>query len=183
MRKEFANLRIEGERIRLRPIRDNDAVDIVKWANNPDVIHNFQFFSRNGPLLDEELAYIRRMNESPNDMLFRVETISGEFLGTCGLHDIDWYNDTARLGIILFNTIFWGRGYAKEAIQLLLEWAFGDKVKIHKVYLSVFTTNDRGIGLYTRLGFKKEGRLRSEYKIRGAYVDLIRMAILKEEWN
>ena len=45
-----------------------------------------------------------------------------------------------------------------------------------KLSLRVFGTNDPAIRLYERLGFEREGILRSEFLIDGSYVDDILMA-------
>lgn len=88
-------------------------------------------------------------------------------------------NDNARLGIILKREAR-GRGLAAEALAGLMDHAFG-AMGIHKLYLNVLTSNDKGIHVYEKMGFVKEGVLRAEYKLRGEYRDMVRMSVLAIE--
>ena len=167
-------------RLSLEPLHCVDAERVLSWINDEGIVRNFQFFT--GELtLDDELQYIAKMSSSPTDILLGLFVGGVELIGTCGLHEIDLNNDTARLGVIIGKQNHWNQGYAKEAILALLHFAF-EVMNLHKVYLNVFVTNERGVHLYGEVGFQTEGTLRKEYKIRGEYVDMYRMAILKEQF-
>lgn len=170
---------ISSARLLLRPIEWYDAKEVLNWINNPEIVRNFQFFTGHFSI-EQELRYIIKMEDSPSDLLLRIELKKeGEFIGTCGLHEVDIKNNTARLGVIVGKKEHWSHGYAREAICALLGWAFS-VMGLNKVYLNVFVTNKKSIHLYAKIGFHTEGTLRKEYKIRGQYVDMFRMAILKE---
>lgn len=172
-------IEISGGRVRLRTLLPEDAHLVMQWANDPEVVSNFSFF-RGGVSVDRITDYIRARHESSTDLLLAVFADT-DYLGNIGLHEIDRSNDTARLGIILGNRNYWGKGYATETIKVLLGYAFTEG-RIHKVYLNVFTTNTRGIKVYERVGFQREGLLRAEYRLDGTYRDLIRYGLLAEEF-
>jgi RimJ/RimL family protein N-acetyltransferase len=44
-------------------------------------------------------------------------------------------------------------------------------------------TNERAIRVYAACGFVEEGRLREQVWSDGAYIDLIYMGILRDEWG
>ncbi|WP_373459012.1 N-acetyltransferase family protein [Peribacillus sp. V2I11] len=68
-----------------------------------------------------------------------------------------------------------GEGIGKELIKALLEWAEANPF-IEKVSLGVFSTNQRAISLYKKMGFVEEGRKVKEFKIsEREYVDDIIM--------
>lgn len=173
---------ITSARLVLGPLGVTDAEEVLGWINNEEIVKNFQFFT--GKIsLEQELCYIEKMESSSTDLLLSVIiSEEGELIGTCGLHEIDFNNDTARLGVIIGKKEHWNKGYAGEAIRALVNWAFS-AMNLHKIYLNVFVTNIKGFHLYTETGFQEEGMLREEYKIRGEYVDMLRMAILEEEWK
>ena len=75
-----------------------------------------------------------------------------------------------------------GKGYASEAIDLLLELAF-DHMNLNRIYLRVFTENQPAIKCYDRCGFVREGVLRQDYYSYGEYHDVIMMGILRDEWR
>jgi RimJ/RimL family protein N-acetyltransferase len=51
---------------------------------------------------------------------------------------------------------------------------------MHKVYLRVFSDNDRALRLYRRLGFTEEGRLREQVYKAGVYRDVTWMGLFEE---
>ena len=56
-----------------------------------------------------------------------------------------------------------------------------DELGLNKVYLQVFTTNEKGLKLWTKAGFAIEGVLRQHYFVNGAFHDMYSMSVLKEE--
>jgi len=168
--------------LHLRNLSVDDVPLVMQWAADPDVVKNFSFFER-GADPSRIRSYISEKADSPNDLLMAVlEKKDGRevYAGNVGLHEWDAVNENARLGIILCKES-WGRGIAQEALCGVMELAF-KSLGLHKVYLNVFTSNEKGIHLYSKLGFVNEGVMRAEYKLRGKYQDLLRMSILKPEW-
>jgi RimJ/RimL family protein N-acetyltransferase len=174
-------IELKNDKVRLRTLTPEDANLVLEWANDKEVVKNFSFFQQ--PATYERIfSYITEKYQSNDDLLFAIFTNSDEYVGNVGLHEIDRVNDTARLGIIIGKREFWNRGYAQETIKLLLKYAF-TQAGIHKIYLNAFSTNVKGLNLYTKLGFQREGLLRSEYKLRDRYQDLVRMAMLAEDYH
>lgn len=81
---------------------------------------------------------------------------------------------TAGLGIAVRKE-FRGLGVGEAIMRAGIDWS--REVGIKKLKLGVFATNDRAIGLYRKLGFVEEGRLRGEALIRGKPVDEVLMAL------
>ena len=72
--------------------------------------------------------------------------------------------------------------FLSQAILLLLKNAFKD-LKLNKVWLMTFSTNIKARRLYTKVGFKKEGVLKEDYLLRGEFHDIVRMAVLKKDFQ
>lgn len=184
LKKEWIPENIIGARIVLRPIRLDHAKIIVMLASDPILLKKLSFFSffQNPPTIESEIKYLKRMINSGTDLLMAIESKENhQFIGTVGLHELDWWNDNCRFGIIIFNKVFLGNGYAKESAGLMLDFAF-NRLEMNKVYLTPRLDNTRSIQIYEKLGFKPEGVLRQEYKVKsGQYLNLLRMSILKNE--
>lgn len=75
----------------------------------------------------------------------------------------------------------WGQGIGGRLLDELLAWA--PKHGIRKINLRVRVDNESAIRLYTRKGFKEEGRLRCEYIIDGICIDHYAMGLVLEEQN
>jgi len=74
------------------------------------------------------------------------------------------------------------QGYATEALQLLLRFAFG-KLKLHRIEASIQPHNQASIALVKSAGFTLEGYSRRLVKIAGKWRDHERWAILVEDWR
>jgi RimJ/RimL family protein N-acetyltransferase len=64
----------------------------------------------------------------------------------------------------------------------MLRRAFGD-LNLHRVYLSVLSSNTAAIRTYEKAGFRREGLAREAAYKRGRYEDLVEMAILSHEFD
>lgn len=103
-------------------------------------------------------------------------------IGDCGLSHLDETAGTCLLYVTIGDRRYWGRGCGRDAVRLLLRYAFHIR-NLHRVWLSVHSNNERAIRCYRACGFVEEGRLRRHLWIDGAYVDLVHMGILREEWQ
>ena len=68
----------------------------------------------------------------------------------------------------------WGRGYASEAIGLLLGYAVR-VLGLRKLLLEVLASNERAIRSYERAGFRTVGRLEAHFSSDGALHDVVIM--------
>ena len=112
---------------------------------------------------------------------FGIEA-DGKLIGQCALFQFDHVARTCALGITIGDKAYWGRGYGRDAVRALLDYAFR-LLNLHRVFLSVNGNNDRALRAYGACGFVEEGRLRAHVWNDGAYVDLVYMGILRAEWE
>jgi len=169
-----------GEKVRLRAIERDDIPRFVKWLNDPEVK---QYLTMFWPLSHaEEERWFEKQLDDQNSRVFAIETEDGTHIGNIGLHDIDWKNRKATLGIFIGEKDYWNRGYGTDAIKTLLRFAF-EELNLNRVQLSVLDFNARAIRCYEKCGFITEGRLRQTLFRNGRYHDELRMAVLREEWD
>lgn len=102
-------------------------------------------------------------------------------IGITSLVHIDPQNRNAECIIDIGDKAYWGKGFGKEALKLLLDYAFLE-MNLHRVSLRVFSFNENAISLYEKLGFKREGRSRQAIFREGKWHDILHMGILQEEW-
>lgn len=113
-------------------------------------------------------------------MSFAIEADS-RLIGQCALFNLDDIAHTAELGITIGDRAYWGKGYGREAITLLLDYAFRLR-NLRRVWLRVHANNHRAIRAYAACGFVEEGRLRAHVWSNGHYTDLLCMGVLRDEW-
>lgn len=109
-----------------------------------------------------------------------IETRAGEVVGGCGTHHLDARNGTFSYGINVHRP-FWRRGYASEAIVLLLRHYFQER-RYQKCNAVVFSFNEASIALHENLGFIREGRIRRAIYAHGGYHDEIFFGLTAEEF-
>ncbi len=104
-------------------------------------------------------------------------------IGTIGLDSIDFSNQRAEVGNVLIgDPEFLGRGYASEALGLLMAFAFFH-LNMNRLYLHVYNDNAEAVELYQRCGFVKEGILREHYFSNGGFRDVLVMGILRRDFR
>jgi RimJ/RimL family protein N-acetyltransferase len=87
-----------------------------------------------------------------------------------------------ELGIMIGDRDYWGRGYGRETIKLLLDYGF-HYLGGRRIELTTHAKNERAIRCYLACGFVEEGRPRQAIWMEGEYIDLVEMSILREEWS
>nr|WP_262910476.1 GNAT family N-acetyltransferase [Pontibacter silvestris] len=99
-------------------------------------------------------------------------THSHKAIGAIDLFDFDPLHQRAGVGIILAAP-YRGKGYAAEALELLLNYC-QYTLQLHQVYCSITATNQASIKLFTKTGFDEVG-IRKQWlrKTDGSWDDVI----------
>ena len=92
-------------------------------------------------------------------------------VGECSLHTIDWRNRVAQVGVCLWRPEVRRRGYGRQAVTFLLDWATG-QLGMERLEAWILATNLPSQRLVTQLGFVHEGTLRGRYLLDGVRQDM-----------
>jgi RimJ/RimL family protein N-acetyltransferase len=95
----------------------------------------------------------------------------GPAIGECDLSDIDRRHARAEIGF-LFAQRHWGKGYAREAMERVIGYAF-DELGLERLWARFHESNEASKRLLERLGFAYEGCLRSHVARDGARRDCL----------
>lgn len=176
--------RIVGEKVLLREFRREDIPEIHSWTNDSDIVRFLSWAVFPQTLRDTERFVETQMSgEDPMNRGFVIGLVEGDScIGTTGLINIDWRNRSGELGIVIGKRDYLGKGYGKEAVDLLLGFGFRE-LNLHRISLQVFDFNDRAIRSYEKSGLVEEGRLREAFYRDGAYHDIVIMAITEDEFR
>ncbi|MHB1630057.1 MAG: GNAT family N-acetyltransferase [Bacilli bacterium] len=106
---------------------------------------------------------------------------SGLLLGAIELHVRGQHGDTGEIGYVL-HPEHWGRGFAQEAAQGILRFAF-EELAMHRVSATCDSRNHASASVLRRIGMVQEGRAREERNIRDGWRDTLMFAVLASEWR
>lgn len=173
---------LKGKNIFLGALSKKDKFEgYLGWINNQDTT----LFMGSGrfPLNLEDIKdYIASFNASKNGMILGIFlNKSSKHIGNITLHQIDWRNRNAEIGVIIGEKSVRGKGYATEAITLIAAHAF-NKVNLRKLYAGMVKGNEASKRAFEKVGFKVEGILREHFYLDGKYLDCYRMGLLKKEF-
>ncbi|WP_082415837.1 GNAT family N-acetyltransferase [Numidum massiliense] len=172
---------IEGKKVYLRPYepeQDRETLYQAMFVQESNLFTGTtRPFSRKQ--IAQHLERIATGDESRVDFVI-VRQMDDKAVGEVVLNDIERRN--ANIRIALFDHANFNKGYGTEALRLMLDFGFG-MLQLHRIELGVYDHNTRGIYVYEKLGFTKEGVLREHLFYNHRYYDLIIMSMLEDEYR
>jgi RimJ/RimL family protein N-acetyltransferase len=157
-----------------------DAEDLWRWNHDPDVMRWMN--DGHGSTLAQTRQLLEgRERNSFRDVLFGVEVIADSVLiGIVRLRDAEPELGCAELDLYLGEKSYWGQGYATETMRAMCRYGF-DKMRLHRIFLSVVTENHAACNVYKKVGFVEEGRVREAFRRDGTWYDMFIMGLLDGE--
>lgn len=174
---------IQGALTYLRAAERDDIPIFLRWINDR---RTSRFLTIMSPLSLplEERFFDRMLDEQGKGTWFFVvcRLEDDRPVGTISLFSVDLTNGAAGLGVLIGDPDDTGQGYGSDAIAALVGFGFGS-LRLERIWLDVYDSNERARRVYERLGFVHEGTLRHAMFREGRYLDVHRMAVLREEWQ
>jgi [ribosomal protein S5]-alanine N-acetyltransferase len=178
--------RVDGDRVAIRAFTLDDVPELVDLrARNRDFNTPFEprrsdgFYTAAG----QRAEVLRDRDEWAADRMYAfgiVEQATGRLRGRVALANIvrgAW--DNATTGYFVDQEVN-GRGYATEAVALVLQFAFGP-ARLHRVQAAVMPHNERSARVLRRNGFRLEGFAPRYLRLAGGWRDHDLYAITAEE--
>ena len=169
-------------RIKLRALTMDDAKITWKWRNVDDIMDEYSGhpFPVNYEL--EEAWYEKFIYSNIPTTAFGIEIIKPKkLIGMTFLKNINFLNRESEFAIIVGDVEERGKGYAKEATQETLAFAFF-KLGLNRIFLKVAEDNSTAKKIYQNCGFIKEGTLRESMFKNNKLKNQVLMSILKSEF-
>jgi RimJ/RimL family protein N-acetyltransferase len=160
------------KRVRLDALRDEDSDRLFAWINDRALVVSSAPF-RPVARADHD-AWFEAIRKRHDVRIFGIRKVeTDELIGSCQLHSIE-PGRTAELQIRIGERYEQGRGYGREAVELLLRHAFGP-LGLSQVTLHVFESNAPARALYRRAGFREQPGAAETVEIDGRVEPVIRM--------
>jgi RimJ/RimL family protein N-acetyltransferase len=174
---------LHGERVWLRPMEERDLPAYVAGVNDTEVGGWAGY--RVPVSVEQASAWLARHADqarSGTAFFFTVcELGDDRFIGTIWFKEINTFDGNTELGIFMDRDHI-GAGWGTDAHRAILAFGFGT-VGLERVWLTVQASNARAIRSYEKLGYRREGIMRSAFRVNGVLGDSVLMGILRDEWK
>src|SRR5689334_1400561 len=163
----------------LRGWRTGDAPDIARMFQDPEALEWTRAPApyREGDARQWLASLPAQMRRGASLPLAVADAEDGSLLGSIELRM--QAEARAEFGYVVAS---WarGRGIGTRALRLLARWAF-DVLRLERLEVLAQPANERSQALAERVGFTREGVLRSHSLVRGERVDMVLMSLLRGE--
>jgi RimJ/RimL family protein N-acetyltransferase len=158
------DVRLEGERITIRPLTREDLRMMSSWPRFQDPLYRLFDWPKRSETSDD--LWFHQLMRDKARVYYAVDNESHELIGRISLREIDGQR-SARLGIG-FGPDYVDQGYGTEALQVFLEYFFSD-LGFERMVLDVAAANQRALRCYKRCGFRS---VASHYQYAGSDEEL-----------
>ena len=101
-------------------------------------------------------------------------------IGLIDLFEFDPRNNRAGIGIVIQNEKNRSKGFGKEALDLLIKYAF-TKLNLHQLFANIGTKNTSSLHLFVTFGFQKIGIKKEWNLVNGNYEDEVIYQLLNNQ--
>lgn len=166
---------LESERLIYKPLdRSFTSQAYVDWMNDSEVN---RFMESGGDYTLQKLEDFLHSIEQKAIFFWAIITKEGKHIGNIKIDPINWRNKVGEYGIMLGDKSEWGKGYAREASEKIIEYCFSEKVNLRKITLGVVEDNLIALSLYKKMSFIIEGTYESHAYHLDKWCNVIRMAM------
>jgi diamine N-acetyltransferase len=145
---------LENTNITLRALEPEDLEDLYRWENDPSIWH------LSGTLVPYSRYLLKQYLENSRKDIFELKQLrliiqlkqGKRPVGAIDLFDFDPYHRRAGVGILIADPSDRRRGYAREALESLMDYCFR-VLKLHQLWCNIASGNRESLKLFTAAGF------------------------------
>ncbi len=171
--------KMTGEKCYLSPIDVDDAGKYTEWLNDYETTRYLTLATMNITVQSEK-DVLNRLAREHNYAIVDLNTDT--LIGNCGLLDVDHINRTAEVGIFIGDKEYLGKGYGREALSLLIDYAFS-VLNLRNIMLRVYSFNERAVNSYKAIGFRLMGKRRKALIRDGKEHDILFFDLLEPDFR
>ena len=175
-------MRLETERLVLRPFEESDAPAILAIMNDPEVTYNLLI----SPTFSEEdvAESIKKRNAAiENRERYALAVVLKETdlpIGACTIMNVSWDHLHAEL-VYYLGKPYWGKGYMTEAARRMIQFGF-EGLGLERISVGCFARNKASAHVIEKLGFKYEGCHRHKFLKDGEFQDELSFGMIRADY-
>ena len=176
---------LKGITVKLRAIEPRDLELMYDWENDTGI---WKVSGTVAPYSKYTLAeYIKTCEKdiyANRQLRFAIELQDHTALtiGLIDLFDFDPQHRKAGVGILIGDKSQRRKNYAREALNLLVDYAF-KLLNLHQLYCNVPESNNASVHLFTSAGFKEAGILKDWIFTKNSWENVILLQLINEEFQ
>ncbi|MDR2938931.1 MAG: GNAT family N-acetyltransferase [Clostridiales bacterium] len=182
MLNHIGTITIKTPRLTLRKFRAEDSLSSFRnWSGSELTVNDIDFICHENIFQAEDFISdtISGYNDYTYSFAISLNT-SNQVIGSIQLTNIDDYLEKCTVGFVV-GYMFWGKGYATEALDMVLNFAF-NTVGFQKVVGLCRTNNPSSEKVMKKCNMFFEGISRREIRIVDNFYDGKAYSILKDEY-
>lgn len=166
---------------RLRRLAAHDLERVMRWRMTPEITR--YMYSEPQLTMADQVRWFERICASERDRVWIIEVEEPAMpVGVLSLSEINPIHRRCAWAYYVAEPVARGVGLAKPLECNVYDYVF-DRLGMNRLWCEVLAFNDRVVKLHERFGSKVEGVLR-QHVIKGDEAhDVVRMAMLKDEWH
>ena len=176
-------MRLETERLILRPFEDSDAPALMPIMNDPEVTANMLIsatFSE-ADIAESIRNRIESLEKRERYSLAVTLKEAGTLIGMCSLSRVSWEHMHGEL-VYGLGKAFWGKGYMTEAARRMVRFGF-EELGLERISVGCFARNKASARIIEKLGFTPEGLARHAYCKDGEFLDELRFGMIRSDYD
>lgn len=184
------SLRIETDRLILRPIALSDEDDLLEYQSHPDIVRYIPWPERTREQVSSAISKVLETGKyellEDHDYLVLVWEVNsgphqGKIIGQSNMALRSASDKCSDIGWVTHQS-FQRQGFALEATHALMAYAFSH-FPLHRIIADIDTRVPESAALAEKLGMRREGTFKEGEFFKGQWCDMWLYAILKSEFH
>lgn len=175
---------LESENIKLRALEPSDIDLLYDWENNTNIwtisntLNPFSKFILKQYL---ENSHLDIYQTKQLRLIIELKTKDTNIpIGTIDIFDFDPYHLRAGVGILISKEEHRKKGYATEALQILINYSF-KYLGLHQLYCNIASDNMKSVKLFTNVGFKIIGEKKDWIKSHSKWINEYLLQLINKQ--
>ena len=147
---------LKGQNISMRALEPSDLELLYDWENDSSIWKVSQTITPYSKHILAKFLENAHLDIFTTKQLRLMIVKDGLSIGTIELFDYDPVNSRPGIGILIAQENERRKGYAKEALKLMIEYAF-KHLKINQLYCNISSSNKISLNLFSSLDFMLVG--------------------------
>lgn len=172
----------QNENIILRAAEPHDAGLIYNWENNQEIWRVSETYMPYSMYQIEQFLINNNDLFSARQMRFIIELKKDETeVGCIDIYDFDPIHMRAGIGILLQKE-YRKQGYAKESIELVMDYCF-NVLMLKQVYCLIDSLNEDSLNLFRKIGFEQCGYRKEWIRTSNGFIDEIEFQYINKNFR